>query len=31
MGKKDGSKQKYKKEDEESISVAIEDRTMVPA
>jgi len=31
MGKKDGSKQKYKKEDEESIPVAIEDRTTVPA
>ena len=31
MGKKGGSKQKYKKEDEESIPVAIEDRTMVPA
>ena len=31
MGKKGGSKQKYKKEDEESIPVAIEDRTTVPA
>jgi len=31
MGKKGGSKQKYKKEDEESIPMAIEDRTTVPA
>ena len=31
MGKKGGSKQKYKKEDEESILVAIEDRMTVPA
>ena len=30
-GKEGGSKQKYKKEDEESILVAIEDRMTVPA
>jgi len=30
MGKKGGSKQKYKKENEESIPVAIEDRSTVP-